>query len=159
MSDLLPKAITADQYRTRYFDDLVVGERFVSRWAAVSTDEMIRFAAEWDPQVQHLDPEAAAAMPLGGLIASGALTFALWNKLNLEANGDIAWIAGLGFDEFVLPNPLRPDVEVQSRSELLEARPSSSDPTRGVVVHAHGLHARDGTCVFSCRNPALVVRR
>ena len=120
---------------------------------------MIAFAEKWDAQTQHLDPEAAAAMPLGGLIASGALTFAFWNKLNLEANGDIAWIAGLGFDEFRLPAPLRPDVEVQSRSELLSARPSSSDPTRGVVTHRHGLFTRDDTCVFSAANAALVMRR
>ena len=42
------------------------------------------------------DAEAAKDSPFGGLIASGAHTFAVWNRINLDVNGDIAWIAGVG---------------------------------------------------------------
>lgn len=144
---------------SRYFDDLVVGESFASAWTSVSEDEIVRFAREFDPQYFHTDADAAAASPFGGLIASGAHTFALWSRMNLEINGDIAWIAGMGFDEFRFPNPLRPGLEFRATSELLSKRPSSSDPTRGVTVHHHQLVYRDGSVIFTCHNPALAHRR
>lgn len=156
---MAPKRIEQSEYRTRYFEDLQIGETFESHPTSLSLAEMRRFSDEYDQQYFHTSPEQAKDSPFGGLIASGAHTFAVWNRVNLEINGDIAWIAGVGFDEFRFPNPLRPEVEFRAFSELLSARKSSSDPTRGVVVHHHQLIAADGTVVFTCKNPALVHRR
>ncbi len=52
-----------------WFDDLKLGMRFKSEGMTVSKDDIIRFAAEYDPQPFHLDEEAAkktilAASPL-----------------------------------------------------------------------------------------------
>lgn len=154
-----PKVIRDDEYRTRYFEDLVIGERFVSAWMSVSTAEVLDFAAAFDRQYFHADADAAIDSPFGGLIASGAHTFAAWNRLNLDVNGDIAWIAGVGFEHFRFPNPLRPAVDFQARSELIAARPSGSDPSRGVVTHRYELWTREGLCLFSAECVALVVRR
>ncbi len=153
------KFVDDDAYRTRYFDDLVIGERFRSGWTSIGLDEMLRFAGEFDRQFFHLDVEAATESPFGGIIASGAHTFAAWNRINLDVNGDIAWIAGVGFDEFRFPNPLRPDVEFTATSELLELRPSSSDPTRGIAIHRYELVDRAGDVMFTSRCVALVHRR
>ena len=155
----MAKKITDAEYRTRFFDDLVIGERFESHWSSVDADDIVRFATEFDPQVQHVDEEAAAGSRFGGLIASGAHTFAVWARLNIEVNGDIAWIAGVGFEHFRLPNPLRAGVEFQARSELLAARVSGSDPTRGVTTHLHELWTRDEDCLFTAESIALVERR
>ncbi len=155
----MPKRISDAEYRTRFFDDLVVGERFESYWSRIDADEIVRFASEFDPQIQHLDEEGAKASRFGGLIASGAHTFALWARLNIEVNGDVAWIAGVGFEHFRLPNPLRAGVDFQARSELLAARVSGSDPTRGVTTHLHSLWTRDGLCLFTAESIALVERR
>lgn len=157
--DPRPKQIAPEEYRTRYFDDLELGERRQSRWLRLSLEEMIRFSEEYDGQYFHTDIEAAKDSPFGAVIASGAHTFAVWNRLNLEINGDIAWIAGLGFDEFRFPNPLRPGVDFNATSELIEKRPSSSDPGRGVVVHRYALVTREGQVVFRCLCPALAHRR
>ena len=152
------KRIGDDEYRSRFFDDLVIGEKFESGWHVVTTDEVLAFSGEFDRQFFHADAEAAEASRFGGLIASGAHTFAVWNKINLDVNGDIAWIAGVGFEHFRFPAPLRPDVEFKATSELLSARPSASDPTRGVVTHLYELWTRGGDCVFSAECIALVER-
>ncbi|MGI9624799.1 MAG: MaoC/PaaZ C-terminal domain-containing protein [Acidimicrobiales bacterium] len=152
------KQITQDEYRSRLFDDLVVGERFQSRWMLVSAEEILEFSEKYDRQFFHLDEEAAESSRFGGLVASGAQTFAVWNVLNLEANGDIAWIAGVGFEKFRFPNPLRPGVEFQSRSELVTARVSKSDESRGVVTHLCELWTREDQCLFTAEVTALVER-
>ncbi len=154
-----PKCITDAEYRTRFFDDLVVGERFESAWTSIPADEMLRFAQEFDRQYFHTDPDAARDSPFGGLIASGAHTFAAWNRINLDVNGDIAWIAGVGFEDFRFPTALRPDVEFRATSELVSARVSSSDPSRGITQHRYELVTRDGDVLFTALCTALVHRR
>jgi acyl dehydratase len=46
------------------------------------------FARKYDPQIFHIDEEAAKKSVLGGLCASGWHTAATWMKLNLEASMD-----------------------------------------------------------------------
>lgn len=46
------------------------------------------FARKYDPQIFHIDEEAAGKSVLGGLCASGWHTAATWMKLNLEASID-----------------------------------------------------------------------
>ena len=75
--------------KKRYFDDLIVGEEFSSRWLSADEDEMIEFARQFDPQYFHIDPEKAKESPFGQIVASGTYTFAVWNRLNMEVNGDI----------------------------------------------------------------------
>jgi acyl dehydratase len=153
------KHIADDEYRSRLFDDLVVGEAFKSEWTSVTVDEILRFSGEFDRQYFHADVDAAKDSRFAGLIASGAHTFAVWNKVNLDVNGDIAWIAGVGFEHFRFPKPLRAGVEFQASSELLSARPSTSDPTRGVVTHLYELRTREEQCLFTAECIALVERR
>ncbi|MCV3207046.1 MaoC family dehydratase [Mesorhizobium sp. YC-39] len=47
-------------------------------------DAIKAFARKYDPQIFHLDEEAAKKSVLGGLCASGWHTAATWMKLNLE---------------------------------------------------------------------------
>ena len=47
-------------------------------------DAIKAFARKYDPQIFHLDEEAATKSVLGGLCASGWHTAATWMKLNLE---------------------------------------------------------------------------
>ncbi|MFT5267853.1 MAG: acyl dehydratase [Acidimicrobiales bacterium] len=153
------KHITDAEYRTRFYGDLILGETFESAWTSVTQDEILRFAADFDRQYFHADAEAAMESPFQGLIASGAHTFAVWNRVNLDMNGDIAWIAGVGFEHFRFPTALRPAVQFQARSELIHARESKSDPTRGIVTHLYSLWTRDGDCLFTAECIALVHRR
>ncbi|MFK0690188.1 MaoC family dehydratase [Mesorhizobium sp. IMUNJ 23033] len=47
-------------------------------------DDIKAFARKYDPQVFHVDEEAAKTSVLGGLCASGWHTAATWMKYNLE---------------------------------------------------------------------------
>src|SRR5258708_23404393 len=55
----------------RYFEDYVPGT--VVEYGEIRVDEagIIEFARRYDPQYIHVDPDAAASGPFGGLIASG----------------------------------------------------------------------------------------
>ena len=143
----------------RSFEDLSVGEKFQSRWYSVSQRELIDFSLEYDNQYFHVDPTRAKDSPFGGIIASGAYTFAVWNKLNLEINGNIAWIAGMGFENFTFPNPLRPEVNFKAESHLVQKRMSESDSRRGIVKHEYKATTESGLTIFACLCPALVHTR
>ncbi len=142
----------------RYFDDLILGEKNSSRWFSADETEMIEFARQYDPQYFHIDPVQAKNSPFGQIVASGTYTFAIWNKLNMEVNGGIAWIAGLGFNDFKFTNPFLPDTPVQSTSHLVSKRESKKNPLRGLVVHEYRMRDESGVSIFECTCPALVER-
>ena len=82
----------------RYFDDYLPGASYDCGSVSVSEAEIISFATQFDPQPFHVDPEAAARGPFGGLIASGWHTAALVMRqivdhyLSAEASlGSPAW--------------------------------------------------------------------
>ena len=53
-----------------WFDDLKLGMRFKSGEAAVSREDIKRFASEFDPQPFHVDEAAAEKSAFKGLAAS-----------------------------------------------------------------------------------------
>ena len=68
-----------------WFDDLKVGMRFKSEATTVSKDDILRFAAEFDPQPFHLDEVAAEKTIFNGLAASGWHTAAIAMRLAVMA--------------------------------------------------------------------------
>src|SRR5262249_38512473 len=55
-----------------WFEDLVLGMRFKGGEKLVTREDIKRFAAEFDPQLYHLDEVAAEKTALQGLAASGS---------------------------------------------------------------------------------------
>jgi acyl dehydratase len=73
----------------RYWQDLKPGETFTTDTLRVSKEDILEFAAEFDPQPYHLDSGAARDSIFGGLCASGWQVTALMMRLisdSLEAN-------------------------------------------------------------------------
>ena len=67
---------------TRYWQDLEVGETFsTSDSLTLEREDILEFAAEFDPQPYHLDREAAEASIFGGLCASGWQVSAMMMRL------------------------------------------------------------------------------
>jgi len=118
----------------RYLEDYAPGQTFGSPRTRVTTEQIHRFAAEYDPQPFHLDEGAAKLSIFGGLAASGwhtaALTMRLLVQSELRPRGGIV---GLGFDELRWPRPVRPGDELRVQSEVLEVRTSRSRPTQGLI--------------------------
>jgi acyl dehydratase len=117
-----------------YLDDIAVGQTFVTGTVQVETGKVKAFAAEFDPQPFHLDAEAARASMFGGLVASGWHTAALTMRLLVDGEFQIVGgLIGLGVEEVRWPRPVRPGDVLHVESEVLDVRPSKSQPDRGIV--------------------------
>lgn len=119
---------------TRYLDDLTPGQRFTSPGLTLTEADIIDFAWRYDPQPFHLDANAAANSPYGGLIASGFQSLAICFRLFIQS-GILAEssMGSPGIDELRWLAPVRPGDTLHSEIEVLEVRPSSSKPDRGIA--------------------------
>jgi acyl dehydratase len=117
-----------------YFDDLQIGQRFVSGSLIVSEADIIRFAREFDPQPFHLDEAAARQSLFRGLAGSGWHTAALTMKLMVGSGPPLAaGILGVG-GEITWHLPMRPGDSLQVHSEVVDLTTSRSRPERGTVT-------------------------
>jgi acyl dehydratase len=143
-----------------YLEDLTVGQVFHSGTAAVEPERLKAFAAEFDPQPFHLDEAAAANSLFGGLVASGWHTAALTMRLMIESDFRIAGgLIGAGVQEMRWPRPVRPGDVLRVESEILEVRPSQSNPGRGVVRVRNTTLNQDGQPVMVQVASLIVPRR
>lgn len=119
--------------RALYLDDLAVGDRFISAEHALDAAQIVAFAAQFDPQPFHTDPDAAESTFFRGLAASGWHTAALTMKLLVESGLPLAdGVIGSG-GELQWPQPTRPDDVLHVEAEILEIVPSRSKPGRAMV--------------------------
>jgi acyl dehydratase len=118
----------------RYLEDLSVGQVFESGSFTVSDSAIVGFAAEFDPQPFHTDPEAAKTTFFKGLAASGWHTAAI--TMRLLVDGEAGFAGGMigGGGEIAWPRPTRPGDTLTLESEILEIMPSRSKPDRGMVT-------------------------
>ena len=119
---------------TRYLDDLHAGQRFESCGITLTEAEIIDFAWRYDPQPFHIDANAAAESPYGGLIASGFQSLAVCFRLFIQS-GVLAEssLGSPGIDDLRWLAPVRPGDTLRSVVEVLDVRPSNSKPDRGIV--------------------------
>jgi acyl dehydratase len=118
-----------------YLEDFKVGQtcRPSSR-KRVTTEEIKKFAAEYDPQPFHLDEEAGKKSFFGEFVASGWHTAAMTMRLMVDSEFKAAnGLIGAGLDELKWPRPVRPGDELRIEIEVLEIRESKSRPGIGFV--------------------------
>ena len=119
----------------RYFEDYPAGAvyDFVGT-LAVSEEEIIAFARQFDPQPFHVDREAAKHSEFGGIIASGWHTAGIMMRLYADQYlSKVASLASPGGDELRWLMPVRPGDVLSLRVTVLEAHRSRSKPDRGIV--------------------------
>src|SRR5215470_17802594 len=130
MANLNPGGGTAPLH----LEDLRIGQRFVTRTHRLDEGQIQAFAGQFDPQPFHLDAEAAKATLFEGLVASGWHTAAVTMRLLVEGGLPIAGgVIGAGA-EITWPKPTRPGDTLHVESEVLELRPSRSNPGRGTAT-------------------------
>lgn len=119
---------------TRYLDDLTPGQNFKTPGVTLTEAEIIDFAWRYDPQSFHLDANAAAKSPYGGLIASGFQSLAVCFRLFIQS-GVLAEssLGSPGIDELRWLAPVRPGDTLHCEVEVLEVRPSRTKPDRGIA--------------------------
>jgi acyl dehydratase len=144
----------------RYFEDLSIGEIVQSDFVTMDRDEMVAFAAKYDPQYFHADEAAAADHPIfEGITASGIYVAAIWRLLDHQVFGDVAWVCGLGWDEVRWRKPLKPGDQVCAWAEILEKRSWKDKADVGRLTLRHELRRPDGEMVFGYFGDSLVHRR
>ena len=136
----------------RHFEDYPEGAVFELGSIKVQPDELRSFAQRYDPQPFHVDAQAAAASPYGGIIASGWHTGSLTMRLlATQFLSPASSLGSPGIDELRWLAPVRPGDELWVRVTIQSARRSASNPQRGVVISRIETRNQDGELVMSMK--------
>jgi acyl dehydratase len=120
--------------RVMKFADLSPGMVITTKSYTITEDEMLRFAASYDPQWFHTDPARAAGSRWQGLIGSGWLTGSIAMRLVCEdilAGSESFGSPGMSYIKW--PNPTRPGDTIRVDCQVAEVRRSASKPDLGIV--------------------------
>lgn len=144
----------------RYFEDFELGQQLPFGPYPVSRQEVVAFAAEFDPQPFHLDEKAGAETLLGGMAASGWHTCALFMRMCFDGwLKDSASMGSPGVETLKWVRPVRPGDVLSGRSTVLDIRASKSKPDRGFIRFRHEVMNQGGEVVMTLDNPVMFTRR
>lgn len=141
-----------------YFDDIPDDYAAVVGTWQLTADDIVAFARIWDPQPVHVDAEAAAQSPFGGLVASSAHLFAICTRLFFDHDDHIAVFAMLGKDKLRLPNPARAGTTLTYATRCVSKAASRSRPNVGIVT-LEDMVTDDADAVVLSQDVTLMVRR
>jgi acyl dehydratase len=126
----------------------------------VTREEMLAFAAEYDPQPMHLDEEAAKKSMLKGLSGSGWHLGSIMMRMMFDGFiGRTASLGSPGINELRWLAPLRPGDELTLDIDVAEARASRSRPDTGIVTFRATVRNAAGQALCEMVSPILVRRR
>jgi acyl dehydratase len=117
-----------------FWEDFVAGSVAEYGPRILTRDEIVAFAAAFDPQPMHLDEAAASASMLGGLAASG------WHSccvlMRMLSDGFITranFLGAPGVEEVNWLVPVRAGETLMARATVAATRVSHSRPQMGWV--------------------------
>lgn len=144
----------------RHWEDFTSGSVAVYGPRLVTREEIVGFAAEFDPQPMHLDEMAASATPLGGLAASGWHSCCILMRIIAEGFiNDSHSMGAPGVDEVRWLRPLRPGTQVRVRATVLETRASNSLPDVGFVKYLFEMLDEQDAVLTAMTSPLMIRRR
>ena len=145
---------------TLIFEDFKPGHFGTFGPRHVTREEILAFAAEYDPQPMHLDEEAAKKSMLKGLSGSGWHLCAILMRMMFDGFiGRTASMGSPGVDEMRWLAPLRPDDDLTLDIEVTEARVSRSRPETGIVIFKGVVRNAAGVALGEMVSPIIVRRR
>ncbi|MEK1888556.1 MAG: MaoC family dehydratase [Phyllobacterium sp.] len=133
-----------------------------------TADEIIKFAAKYDPQRFHVDPEAAKNSNFGGLCASGWHTTAIWMRLNVEdMKAELAAAAvrgeeppqfgpSPGFENLKWLKPVYAGDTIRFTRTLHALRPLKSRPGWSMMQMSSAAYNQNGDKVLAFDSAALI---
>ena len=144
----------------RHFEDFAVGEVIDLGSRRVSRDEIVAFAAKWDPQPMHLDEAAARDSLAGGLFGSGWHTASLFMRMACDAVlGRSASLGSPGIEKLGWRAPMRPDDTLSGVMRITDARTSASRPDLGFLGCEVEMTNQRGETVLTMRTTLMMGRR
>jgi acyl dehydratase len=143
-----------------HFEDFTVGRVFRFGPVAVSAEDIVAFAAEFDPMPFHLDAAAGEDSLLGGLAASGWHSCCLMMRMICDGFLlDSASMGSPGLEEVRWLKPVHPGDSLSLEATVTEARTSRSRPDMGLVKFEFVLANQRGERVTSMSNLVMFARR
>lgn len=163
--DLAPpervKPPQAEPAPLRFHDEMTVGTVFELGSFHFPAEDIVRFAAAFDPQPFHLSDEAARSTPLRRLCASGWHTAGAWMRLMIEHRERAAAAAiretsaaprlgpSPGFRNLRWMRPVFAGEAIRYRSTIVELRASASRPGWGLAFQKNEGETLAGEPVFA----------
>ena len=145
---------------TLTFEDFPVGRLGIYGPRHVTREEILAFAAEFDPQPMHLDEEAARHTILHGLSGSGWHLCSLMMRMMFDGFiGRAASLGSPGVNELRWLAPLRPGDDVTLEVDVTEARVSKSRPETGIVTFKGVARNAGGQALCEMVSPIIIGRR
>tara|TARA_B100001109_G_C18714818_1_gene404209 strand:- start:296 stop:742 length:447 start_codon:yes stop_codon:yes gene_type:complete len=141
----------------QYFEDFRVGQRIKFDRYTVMQSEIVEFAKRYDPQVFHVDDSHSLTAELGGIMASGWHTTAIFMRLAVDAYlGSAAVLTSPGVDELRWLAPVRAGDMISGEAIVEEARLSVSKPDRGILTTGVRLWNQQEVDVLRLRTHAFI---
>ena len=132
-----------------YFEDFVTGRSWTTPTQTVSEEEVRAYAEAWDPLPTHIDEEAAAASPHGGLIASGEHTFVIMRRALIDL-GVLAKVTRIvKQDDLRFLAPVRIGDRLTTQATCIDSETSEAHGAGQVTLQLRVIN-QDGTVVLGC---------
>src|ERR1700709_1092089 len=146
-----PMTLSFEDFKPGHFGSF--GPRRVTR------EEILAFAAEFDPQPMHLDEEAAARSMLQGLSGSGWHLCSIVMRMMFDGYiGRTASLGSPGVSELKWLAPFRPGDDLMLDVDVVEARASRRPPETGIVTFKCTVRNVAGQALCEMTSPIIVKR-
>jgi acyl dehydratase len=151
-----------------WFEDTPLGGKITLGSYTFTEENIIGFAKLYDPQPFHIDPEAAARSPYGGLIASGWQTAAVWMKLMIAYRAaHVEKGVPATQENYVSPGvrdlkwlkPVRPGTTLIYTTEPFNKVDWKSRPTLGLLQSRNEARDSNDAVYYSFISQVLLARR
>jgi acyl dehydratase len=143
-----------------WFEDFPVGMAVEIAGPTLTRESILEYARRYDPQPFHTDEAAAKDSIYGGLIASGWQTVSLVMRMICDAYLlEAASLGSPGVNQVRWLKPVRPGDAIKLRMTVLEAKPSTSKPDRGTVLHRWEVFNQKDELVLTMEGYGMFRRR
>lgn len=141
-----------------HYEDIEVGRNQGFGRYEVTREEVIDYAAKYDPQPFHLSDEAAAATYFGRLSASGWHTCAMTMRMLVDNMSEVeqAGLGSPGIDNLRWIKPVYPGDVLRCETEIIEKRRSRSRPDMGLFKSRSRTINQDGDVVMEMISNGLI---
>jgi acyl dehydratase len=147
--------------KTLFWEDFTPGRGWTAEQPApITKEQIIAFAAEYDPLDMHIDPDLARSSPLGVHCASAVQTFGIAQRLLCEALLlQTAVVAGGKIDAFRLTAPVVPGDRLKLHAQVIRSSPHTKNHYRGWIEFKVGVTTTGAKTVLVYEVTVLILRR
>ncbi|NIB40358.1 MaoC family dehydratase [Pseudomaricurvus alkylphenolicus] len=144
-----------------YWEDISPGRTFETASITISREEILEFAAEFDPQPFHLNSQAADDSIFGGLCASGWHICALMMRLMADTfkREGLASMGSPGVPELRWRKPVFAEDTLKGTFKVSECRESKSNPAMGLMELEVAVCNQEDKTVIEMTSTMMVARK